>query len=72
MAHSSFHSSQTYIQTHKYIVLLLVSNGEFSLSLLVRSRERFQVLDGFGLADFDAEFDVALCVLVARLWMQSV
>jgi hypothetical protein len=46
---------------------LFVTNGEFALSLLILIGESFELLDGLRLQDLDAEFDVALGVLVARL-----
>lgn len=46
---------------------LLVTNGEFALSLLVGVGEGFEFLDGLALHNLDAELDVALSVLVAGL-----
>lgn len=47
---------------------LLVTNGELALSLLVGIGESLKLLDGFALHDLNAELDVALGVLVARLY----
>ena len=46
---------------------LLITNGELALGLLVLVGESFELLDGLRLQDLDAEFDVALGVLVAGL-----
>jgi hypothetical protein len=63
---------ETYIQSHKHIVFLLISNRKFPLRLLVRCRERLERFDGLGLQNLDAEFDVAGGVLVAGLHFPSV
>jgi len=47
---------------------LLITNSKLSLSLLVLVGESFELLDGLRLQDLDAEFDVALGILVAGLW----
>lgn len=46
---------------------LLITNSELALGLLVLVGESFELLDGLRLQDLDAEFDVALGVLVAGL-----
>jgi hypothetical protein len=47
---------------------LLIANSELALRLLVLVGESFELLDGLRLQDLDAEFDIALGVLVAGLW----
>lgn len=50
---------------------LLIANRELALGLLVRIREGLQFLDGLGLRYRKAELDVALGVLVSRLYTVS-
>jgi hypothetical protein len=47
---------------------LLITNSELALRLLVLVGESLELLDGLRLQDLDAELDVALGVLVARLY----
>jgi hypothetical protein len=46
---------------------LLITNSELALGLLVLIGESFELLDGLRLQHLDAEFDVALGVLMAGL-----
>ena len=46
---------------------LFITNSELALGLLVRTGESLEFLDGLRLQDLDAELDIALGVLVARL-----
>jgi hypothetical protein len=46
---------------------LLITNSELALGLLVLVGESFELLDGLRLQDLDAEFDIALGVLVTGL-----
>lgn len=48
---------------------LLIANRELALRLLIRIREGLQFLDGLGLRYRKAELDVALGVLVSRLYI---
>lgn len=52
-------------------MLLLISNCELALRLLVLLGELLERFDGFGLQDFDSEFDIASGVFVARLERSS-
>lgn len=47
---------------------LLITDSELALSLLVLIGESLEFLDGLRLQDLDAEFDIALRVLVTWLW----
>jgi len=55
------------IKSHENVVLLLITNSEFALGLLVLIGESFKLLDGLRLQDLDAEFDISLGVLVTRV-----
>lgn len=46
---------------------LLITNSELALGLLIRIGESLEFLDGLRLQNLDAELDIALGVLVARL-----
>lgn len=48
---------------------LLIANRELALGLLVGIRKGLQFLDGLGLRYRKAELDVALGVLVSRLYI---
>jgi hypothetical protein len=50
-----------------YEAYLLITDRELALRLLVLIGESLEFLDRLRLQDLDAEFDVALGVLVARL-----
>lgn len=52
------------VEPHEHVVLLLVSNREFALGLLVGICERFKLLDRVGLQHLDAELHVALRILM--------
>jgi hypothetical protein len=51
---------------------LLITNSELALCLLVLIGESFELFDRLRLQDLDAEFDIALGVLVTGLQTLSV
>jgi hypothetical protein len=59
--------SKVRVHVQSVAAYLLVTNREFALGLFVLIGENLKLLHGLRLQDFDAEFDVALRVLVARL-----
>jgi hypothetical protein len=57
----------THIDSHEWIVLLLVSNGELALGLLVLGGKVLELENWVIFDDCHGKFDIALCVLVAGL-----
>lgn len=57
----------THLRPHKHIVLLLVTNGELALRLLVLLGKSAKSLDGLALKYRHAELDVGLGVFVTGL-----
>jgi len=53
------------------VAYLLITNREFALGLLVLIGESLEFLHGLRLQDLDTKPDVALCVLVTRLWLSQ-
>jgi hypothetical protein len=62
-----YSSVAIHIQVIPVATYLLITNSELALRLLVLVGESLELLDRLRLQDLDAEFDVALGVLVAGL-----